>query len=308
MAKLRNNHSRPQGAKGEARIVRLAVFLVVLLIALVVLGYAISRPASNSGQLPIHPSQESRETDNSNRKFGSSKPTIDYLPKGGNVEIVEHKHYTLGYNEKAEQAAWVAYLLTAESLYVPNMPRAKRFEHDLKVSTHSASHGDYSNSGYTRGHLAPAGDMAFDREAMQESFLMSNMSPQLAEFNAGVWKELEEDVRDWAIDRKELYIVSGPILDGSEKYIGKNNKIAVPKSFYKIILDIYGKAPEAIAFHIPHRGCRERLETFALSIDSLEELTGFNFFAGMPNEDVVEGMFETKNWNFDEVKYQQRLK
>jgi endonuclease G len=109
--------------------------------------------------------------------------------------IVEHTFYSLSYIEKYEQAEWVAYNISDEQLKKPNVKRTDWFETDPKVITGSAKHSDYKGSGYTRGHLVPAGDMAFEELAMKETFFMSNMSPQIRSFNNGIWRELEEQSR-----------------------------------------------------------------------------------------------------------------
>ena len=86
--------------------------------------------------------------------------------------------------------------------------RKNDFRIDPVVKTVSATPADYRNSGYDRGHLCPAGDMAFSEIAMSESFYMSNISPQVPSFNRGIWKTLEQKVRDWSLDMiLQLYIV-----------------------------------------------------------------------------------------------------
>ena len=92
-----------------------------------------------------------------------------------------------------EQAEWVYYSLSQSNLLAPKVPRFDYFNPDPKVKSKSAVHSDYSNSGYTRGHLVPAGDMSYDKQGMKECFYMSNMSPQPRVFNNGIWKELERD-------------------------------------------------------------------------------------------------------------------
>lgn len=307
MTTLRNNHRKDNGKKNDGYIVRLAVFLVFCIILLVVLGYSISNTKPSKGYVPA-----SNTSDYHRNGTGAAIPQTAKLltPGGGNYETVHHTYYSLGYSEEHEQAAWVAYTLTDQSLYVPNVNRAKKFKYDPQVSTYSATHSDYSHSGYTRGHMAPAGDMAFNRQAMEETFYMSNMSPQIKQLNNGIWKELEESVRDWAIDKKELVIVTGPILTNIKKKIGKKNKISVPGAFYKVILDVDGSNRDGIAFVIPHRVCDERLQDFAVTIDSVEEITGLDFFINrtdIPDIDNLENSINISSWQFDEKRYKDRI-
>lgn len=233
------------------------------------------------------------------------------IPDHNSAEVVEHTHYLLGYNERHEQADWVSYILTKESLKIPNVPRAKRFNEDPAVSTRSVRHSDYTRSGYSRGHLVPAGDMAFNKEAMQETFYMSNMSPQLSGFNGGIWKELEESVRDWAYKYDELYVASGPIFSGVTKSIGRSSKIRVPDAFYKVILDVYGRRQEGIGYIIPHEISEEPLSAYAVTIDEVEAATGLDFFSGAyantSTEKEIESSKDVDYWPTSQKRFNNRI-
>ena len=236
----------------------------------------------------------------------------DMLPTSNTGQVIRHKHYTLSYNEDHEQAEWVAYNLTEESLQIRNVPRAKRFNEDPLVNTKSAHHRDYTHSGYSRGHLAPAGDMAFDTEAMQESFYMSNMSPQIRAFNGGVWKELEETVRDWAYHNDDIYVVTGPVLTDKHivKKIGKSSKVSVSDMFYKVILDYQEPEVKGIGFLLPHKLSERPLAEYAVTIDSVEKVTGIDFFSGVFKEGEeanLEGKMDIKAWKFSEKRYLLRV-
>lgn len=133
---------------------------------------------------------------------------------------------------------------------------------------------DYKGSGYDRGHLAPSATMDFTQESMKQSFLMSNMSPQLPGFNRVGWRVLEEHVRDLANEYNELYVVTGPIYQGNEGTIG--NGVVIPSAFYKVILD--PSFDEAIAFIVPHRDVSSsELANFITTIDEVERQTGLDF-------------------------------
>jgi len=230
----------------------------------------------------------------STNDFNSLSEDIDFFPRGSDGQLVQHKYYTLRYNEDMEQADWVAYKLTRNSLAAPNVDRQRRFNTDPLVKTRSAKHSDYSHSGYTRGHMAPAGDMAFNSEAMKESFFMSNMSPQIKELNAGVWNNLEENVRDWAFANKEIYVVTGPVFyDNNPEKIGKN-QVAVPDAFFKAILDYEGNDKKAIGFLVPHEESDDHLHKFAVSIKDLEQEVGLDFFPKVYQNDSEEQNLESK--------------
>ena len=145
---------------------------------------------------------------------------------------------------------------------------------------------------------------------MSESFFMSNMAPQEPGFNKGIWRELEELNRDWAKRFKHLYVVTGPVLSGRTKFWIGDNQVAVPEAFYRVILDIREPEKKGIAFVIPNQVTEERLESFATSIDAVEEMTGIDFFPELMDprlEEALESQFDPELWKTDEKKYLIRI-
>ena len=207
-------------------------------------------------------------------------------------QVVKHLGYTLCYDENYEQAKWVAYRLTAGMYNNKEEERTDDFREDKAIKTGSAIPEDYKKSGYDRGHLCPAGDMAWSEIAMSESFYMSNMSPQTPKFNRGIWKTLESAVRTWAKKEEELFIVTAGVLEKGLPTIGEKNKVAIPKYYYKIILDVYGKEKKGIAFIMPNEGSKQSIFDFAVSIDSVERLTQIDFFPALP--DAIENNLESQ--------------
>ena len=223
---------------------------------------------------------------------------FNFLPTSTTGQVVHHQFYSLSYHEKYEQAEWVAYELTSQQL--SSLPSKRPyFEQDPKVKTQSAHYKNFKNSGYNKGHLCPAGDRKFSVEAYNETFFTSNISPQTYEFNSGVWNRLEEKIRYWAQKYQKLYIVTGGVLTPNLKTIG-TEKVAVPKYFYKIILDYDGAGTKAIAFLMPHEKSEKGLYQFVTSIDEIEILTGIDFFPELPDkiENEIEKSSSYKNWAF----------
>lgn len=216
----------------------------------------------------------------------------------GDDQIVEHLAYTLSYDEKREQPQWVAYKLTADQLSGDRVRRTDNFREDPLINTGSASLADYKSTGYDRGHLAPAADFAWSLESMKESFYMSNMSPQTPGFKRGIWKVLEEQVRDWATEHEELYIVVGPIYRGKVATVGKN-KVAIPTAYYKAILDISPPGIKAIGFIMPNAKSKEELETFVVSLDEIEKQADLDLFPILPDdlEKQLESKSEFNKWD-----------
>lgn len=156
---------------------------------------------------------------------------------------------------------------------------------------------DYRRSGYDRGHLAPAADMKVTDEVMSESFFMSNMSPQTPYFNRGIWKQLEEKVREWVSVDDTLYIVTGPILYVGLPTIG-DNEVSVPKFYYKVILDYSLPEIKAIGFVLPNEKCEIPLENYVVPIDWIEAITGIDFFPNLSyiDEDQLESSMYAQLW------------
>ena len=177
MAKLRRNHTKSSAAAGGGMMVKVGIFAAIL----GVLFFVFNQFSGSGGS--IEEAMEKAEDILSNNNSGNENPGGDNnteradLPKVSSVffptsttgEIIEHDHYALSYSEEHDQAEWVAYELTKESLIIPNVDRTGNFRPDPKVRKASASHRDYSNSGYDRGHMAPAVDMAFSKTAISTS-------------------------------------------------------------------------------------------------------------------------------------------
>jgi len=213
---------------------------------------------------------------------------LKFLPSS-NGEVVEHTYYSLSYLEEHEQAEWVHYKLNSTMLK-GEIPRKKNYTIDRKVSTGSAKTSDYTNSGFDRGHLVPAADMKMDFTSVKEAAYMSNISPQKPKFNNGVWSRLEKRIRLRA-KKSELYITTGGVLSPADlKKIGKNN-VSVPDQFYKIIYDV--KNQKMFAYLMPNKKIESR-EKYVVTVDSIEALTGINFFADLSDdlEDKLEASEE----------------
>ena len=219
-------------------------------------------------------------------------------------EIIQHKGFSLVYSEPNEQARWVAYVLTAAETEKA-FERSNDFKPDPSIKTGSATNADYSKSGYDRGHLAPAADMSWSAESMQASFYFSNMSPQEPSFNRGIWKKLEEKVRDWAVDYDSLSVITGPIFIGNKGSIGANS-VTIPGYYYKILLDLNKNDSKAIGFVLPNESSSAPLQNFAVSVDSVEKLCGINFFHALPDaeENKLEASYCSSCWNWGTSKSQ----
>lgn len=238
---------------------------------------------------------------------------IDYLPSPHQGEIYTKPFFSLSYVEKYELPEWVAYRLTKDMINKPNHPRNQDFEPDPAIKTGSAHYHDYKQSGYTKGHLVPSADMSWDQQAMNSTFLMSNIAPMLENFNSGIWLELENDVRDWAVRYKDIIVISGPIFDDPISTIGAN-KVLVPRYFYKAVYTMANGKPAVIGFLFNQEEQNfSTLDHYQIPIDSIEKITGLDFFANMygswENEIQVEReKTKSKNdWHLNPHWYEERM-
>lgn len=239
-------------------------------------------------------------------------PTESQVPEeifpSGSGEVVRHTWYALSYSEDHEQAEWVAYELTRDHLNENWADRPNSFRPDPEVRTESATPRDYNVSGYDKGHLCPAADMAFDATAIDETFYMSNMSPQEPGFNMGIWRELEELTRDWARRFNHLYVVTGPVLTQPIMSQIGFSKVSVPAAYYKVLL-----APaqqRAIAFILPNQVSDKLVTDYACSIDKVEQMTGIDFFPRLLKglDEELEGSLDKSAWPIDRKRYEERVK
>ena len=223
------------------------------------------------------------------------------LPKMTNVDasekVIEHVGYTVSFNAKHNIPNWVAYDLTSEEV-AGVTPRAKHFEPDPQIIGCPTT-DDYKNSGYDRGHMAPAGDMKWSEQAMTESFYLSNICPQNHNLNGGDWKALEEHLRTMATQYEKVYIACGPIISAKPKTIGLYHQVAVPDAFFKVVLRKKGDSWSAIGFMMPNQAGHKSLNKYAMSVDDIEIITDMDFFYNLPDdiEEIVESSYQLADWS-----------
>lgn len=220
---------------------------------------------------------------------------IPQFTKSTKSQVIEHVGYTVSYNEQRRNPNWVAYELTGEEVDGTE-PRGSKFIPDPNVIGRQAVDDDYKHSGWDRGHLAPAADMKWSEQAMDESFYLSNISPQNGNLNRGVWKSIEELTRDNAHRYGEILVVTGPVFTDKKGlgYIG-DNRVLIPNAFYKVLL-AYDNGYTGIGFYCENVAGKKKLQTYARSIDEIEEITGIDFFHLLADE-IENGIEARYDWN-----------
>ena len=211
-------------------------------------------------------------------------------------QIIEKSSYIVSYNRDTKCPNWVAWQLTAKHTD-GELKRMNNFHEEEDVPEPRAMLQDYRGSGWSRGHMCPAGDNKWDREAMYDSFSLVNVCPQNSKLNSGLWNSIEMDCRKWARKYGEVYIVCGPVfLNREHETIGEND-VFVPEAFFKVILRLTSE-PSAIGFVVRNNEGKKKKDQFVNTVDDIERITGIDFFPALPDdiENVVESTANLKDW------------
>ncbi len=197
---------------------------------------------------------------------------------------------------------WVGMLrfrhLTAEHINGEARRPGNAWHEDLDVPSSRVNSSDYKGSGWTRGHMCPAGDCKWDIDVMYESFLYSNCCPPNANLNTGTWNQIEIACRRWAEKYGEVYVVCGPILFRQEHEVIGGNKVVVPEAFFKVILCLNDKNPKGIGFICRNTDGNRKKDLYVNSIKQVERVTGMTFFPNLSDDvkDKVKNSANIDDW------------
>lgn len=229
-----------------------------------------------------------------------ASPNLIYGFPGTHGKMLDRNYYIVSYRPDAKVPEWTAYRLIKRNLDGP-ANRKDDFREDTNLEPGDRSKlRDYRGSGFARGHSAPAEDFTRSLSAMSSTFLLSNMSPQHVSLNSGKWSQLESNARDVARELDTCWIYTGAIFrqnaakhktlgttrSGKQKKIGKDS-VWVPTHFYKIVLAQDNDGSVLMwAFLMEHRNVKlpGQVVDYAVSVDSIQHLTGLDFFKDLPDE------------------------
>lgn len=214
------------------------------------------------------------------------------LPLTG-AETRYYANHALSYDQVKKTPRWVAEHLSSTKLRGEADRKHCKFRPDPTIpGAFTAHNDDYLGSGWSRGHMAPAGDNKSCTQAMAETFYLSNIVPQNFENNAGFWNRLEMYCRDLTKSFEDVWVVSGPLVlpevgdDGkktmSYQLIGKDD-VAVPTHLFKVILAQKNPLSDTLAlgaFVVPNRpiGFDHSLVEYQVSLSDLERMSGLSFY------------------------------
>ena len=216
---------------------------------------------------------------------------------GSNDVVLVYSGFVVNYNTADLIPNWVAYELTADEV-AGEFPRAKGFSMDLNYKGRQAMREDYSNSGWDKGHMAPAGDMKWSETAMYESFYLTNICPQNHDLNGKDWHALEKYVRSWATKYGSIWVVCGPYVKANTYGTIGDRKVVVPDGFFKAVLRKGSNGYKSIAFLFENNSNPQPVKEAVVSVNDVEALTGYDLFTNLNDrtEDSIESNAEWTEW------------
>jgi endonuclease G, mitochondrial len=262
--------------------------------------------AGGSTPTPI-PNGSTTATRDDNLALGNPSNAVTNTSYSDNYLMVKNA-YTLSYNKNKGIANWVSWHLSTAWKGETDRQNDFRPDPNLPQNWYEVTPSDYARTGFDRGHLCPSDDRDGTLEDNQETFFMTNMTPQAPEHNRGIWKTLEDFGRILTQQGNEVYIIAGTIGEGGTgtngfaKTIGKNDNITVPASLWKIIVVLpvgqndalrINENTRIIAVNIPNDNSigTNSWKNYRVSVDELERLTGYDFLSNVSVEiqSIVEG-------------------
>lgn len=213
-------------------------------------------------------------------------------------QIMVKRGFAVSFNSNTKLPNWVAYELLADETDGPWTRKGLRFVPDPDCLGEQADNEDFRNSGYSRGHLAPAGDMKWDSLAMLESFYYTNCMPQETKFNNGKWNQLEEKARRLAKQYGSVFIVCGPAFLSTDTLRIGHNGVAVSDACFKALLIPNKDTYSAIAFLMRNGGEERSLRECAMTVDELEQILCIDLFCNLPKrtQKTVESIVNWADW------------
>ncbi len=231
-------------------------------------------------------------------------------------ELVCYSAMCLVFSDEYRLAKWVVHILSTD-IIDGRVSRTNDFRPDPKIPNTGVEADyflkfeqedgtfKYDGFGYDRGHLAPSADFRWSEKALSESYYYSNITPQTAEFNRQKWAEIEDFLRSYIFNNpgNDLFVITAPVLkEGLPVQERGVNKLPIPELHYKIAVDFERKI--GVAFLVPQENLIYPIDWYAVTIDSIENLTGINFFANLSDEDekLIESVYDLSLWYPEDQK------
>lgn len=237
-------------------------------------------------------------------KIGASSTYLDIIyqsniddllitPYGEHDQVLQNESFSSGYSYGKKAVLWSMYKLYPELVTI-SLEREDNFREDERLpEEYRATLDDYSGSGYDRGHLAPNAALDHSESSQDETFYLSNITPQEPDFNRYEWSDVEAWVRECAASKEAgspLVVITGAVYPDNYEHIGNN--IAIPESLYKIVAHLDNSQLSAFAVLAPQSTFRyDYLASHITTIDEIESVTGIDFFKSL--DDSIEAPLES---------------
>ena len=218
----------------------------------------------------------------------------------------ENITYSISHNLERKHSRWVAFTFNKSNRAIKT-DRTDKWQADPDyIGDYTMTSTQINKNGFQRGHLVASHDRRYSREANEQTFYMSNISPMLGKFNTGLWNELEyminEDSKGWGRNHNfadTLYVVKGGTINEGQ-YYSKGTCPTVPDYYFMALLRLKANSYYGIAFLMPHKSYLPgSVSDYMCTIDELEEFTGIDFFCNLTDklENAVESTVNKSSWN-----------
>ena len=234
----------------------------------------------------------------SGKVFFAGIPRRKGAPAAADIRVIDRGDFVLGWSDSLRHPVWCAYHVTPQAKY--DAGKRPGFTKDRSIAS-APKPGDYSKSGYDRGHMVPnyAIITRYGEEARRRTFMMSNIAPQTPALNRGVWREFEHRIADlWTRRYGEIWVVVGCISEAAGERL-PGTDIDVPVAYYQVVVAQEGMNVRALAVLFDQNvGWREWAARNIISIDELENITGLDFNPDMPAfiQDPLEAETPSRLW------------
>ncbi|KAI1473521.1 hypothetical protein F4774DRAFT_423216 [Daldinia eschscholtzii] len=226
---------------------------------------------------------------------------FEYGFPGPVADIATRQALISSFDRRLRNPHWVAEHITPASLAIRDGDRKHStfLEDEAVPEKFRAKLKDYFRSGYDRGHQVPAADARWSQSAMDETFFLTNMCPQVGEgFNRDYWAHFEDFCRGLTTRYPSVRVVTGPLYlpkrDPTDnkwyvryEVIGNPPNVAVPTHFYKVIFAEDGKVGGNVAigaFVLPNAPIpnEKPLTDFEVPVEAVERASGLEFATKLP--------------------------
>ena len=232
--------------------------------------------------------------------------------KGGTSEVIIHSTtqygmtYALEWDHTKRAQRWTCFIITAanrvkrwrrsnwkstswkDDPFQPDPKVPKNEQPPVRGEFSGSYYPDGGKSYYQRGHICASEDRVYSKDANEQTFYMTNMMPQVGNFNEKIWAKLENRIRTLASSTDTLFVCKGGTIDNKDQIRGyTRNGFIVPRYFFMALLAKNKLGYKAIGFWVEHLNedhSNDKLGIYAVNIADLEKKTDIDFFCNLPDD------------------------